>query len=297
MELRTLRYFATVARGATVAEAARRHCVTQPAVTAQLRRLEATVGERLFVRRGRRLAPTALARQILPRVEDVVARADALEAAIDAMRGLDGGTLRVGNIDAASIYVLPDVYRAFRERHPAVRIEIRVDDSRHLLEALRRGDVELATTTLPVDDADLVVREIHRETLAVVAAPSHPIAREGAGLPGALAGADLITYPAGSMTRALVDAGLREAGVVVPARMELSSPEAMRRLAEAGLGVTILPEAVVREALAAGTLVRLEAGLRIERAIGLVHRGHDVLSPAARAFVAMLDARGPDAVQ
>ena len=95
--------------------------------------------------------------------EDVLRSVEALERAVSGARGLESGSLRMGSIDAASIYVLPELYQEFHERYPGVTMEIVVDDSRALLEALGRGETELATTALPVEDAALVAREIYRD--------------------------------------------------------------------------------------------------------------------------------------
>jgi len=271
-----------------VGAAAAEHLVSQPAVSAQIRRMEGAVGERLFVRSGRRIAPTALARDLAREAEQVVAAMDAFEAYVAGALGLQSGHLRVGNIDAASVYVLPETYREFHQMYPGVTVEIMVGDSRELLAALHRGDVEIATTTLPVDDPAVEATEIYRERLVVVTHPENPLCRKRRVDAQDIVRQGLITYPGGATTRRLIDRAFAREGVVPRARMEISSPEAMRRLTEAGLGVALLPEPVVAASLARGALRRIRNdALHVERAIGLVHRGDNTLSPAARAFVKM----------
>lgn len=205
-------------------------------------------------------------------------------------RSLESGSLRMGNIDAASIYVLPGLYQEFHERYPGVTIEIVVGDTRELLDALARGEVELATVTLPVEERGLEAREIYRERLIAVAHPGHSLtARRRVSL-RELTETGLITYPAGATTRRLIEQVFAAGGQTLRARMEISSPEAMKRLAQAGLGVCILPHPVVESELALGVLTRLPMGsLRFERSIGMVHRGRETLSPAARAFLEMVE--------
>jgi DNA-binding transcriptional LysR family regulator len=292
MDIRQLRYFLSVVREGSVGAAARLHFVTQPAITLQMQRLQESVGETLLVREGGRMVPTEAGRVLAGHAEAVVRRMEVLEAEMSGLRGLERGSLRVGNIDAASVYVLPDLYQAFHERYPGVTLEIAVGDTRELMEALRHGNVELATTTLPVEAEGFEVFEIYREELVPVAPATDPLSSHKRVTPGSLARAGVITYPRGSTTRRLIDAAFAEAGAPLRPRMEISSPEAIKRLAQAGLGPAILPEPVVADELESGALVRLRMGpLRIERAIGMVHRERAALSPAARAFLDMVLAR------
>jgi DNA-binding transcriptional LysR family regulator len=292
MEIRQLRYFLSTVRLGTVGAAAAEHFVTQPAVSLQIRKLEAELGQKLFARRGRRLVPTEAGQALVARADEVVRSLELLEAELRGLKQLEHGNLRVGNTDAASVYVLPDVYRAFHRRYPGVRIEITVGDTRHLLDDLAAGRIELATATLPVDDPGLVVRRIYREELVPVAHPDHPLTARRSVTLRDLSDEGIIAYPAGAVTRRMIDAIFESHGVAVRARMEISSPEAMKRLAQAGLGVSILPRPVVAAEIGRRVLrVVPVSDVRFEREIGLVHRGEDTLSPAGRVFVDMVERR------
>src|SRR5689334_25344942 len=105
MDIRSLRYFLSVVRTGSVSAAAEANFVTQPAVSLQLRKLETTVGQRLFLRRGRRLAPTAAGLALAARAEEIVGAMDALNAELHGLSQLEHGHLRMGNTDAASVYV------------------------------------------------------------------------------------------------------------------------------------------------------------------------------------------------
>lgn len=292
MDIRSLRYFLSVVHTGSVSAAAAEHFVTQPAVSLQLRKLETSVGQKLFTRRGRKLAPTAAGLALAARAEEVVGSMDALDAELRGLNQLEHGHLRMGNTDAASVYVLPEVYRAFHRAYPGVRIEITIGDTRHLLDALSAGRIELATVTLPVEGSGLDVQPIYREDLVPVAHSGHPLASKRRVSLHDLAEEGIIAYPSGSTTRRMIDAVFDAHRVAVRARMEISSPEAMKRLAQAGLGVAILPRPVVateirRRALKVITL----AAVRFEREIGIVHRGEESLSPAARVFLQMVEKR------
>jgi DNA-binding transcriptional LysR family regulator len=122
--------------------------------------------------------------------------------------------------------------------------------------------------------------------------PAHPLAaRRGATLRD-LSSEGIITYPAGAVTRRMIEAVFASHGEALRARMEISSPEAMKRLAQVGLGVSILPRPVVSAEIGRKVLrVIALAGVHFEREIGLVYRDVETLSPAARAFLAMVERR------
>ena len=209
------------------------------------------------------------------------------------MKELTSGTLRLGNTDAASVYVLPEVYRTF---HKQVRGCARRDhggrDAAPGGGIARTSDRDRDRDACPSHERGLVVRPIYREELIPVAHPDHPLAsRRGVTLKD-LVTHDVITYPAGAVTRGMIDAVFAAHGEVLRPRMEISSPEAMKRLAQAGLGVAILPRPVVAAELGRKVLKAIAIpGVRFEREIGMVSREDDALSPAARVFRDMIEQR------
>lgn len=292
MEIRQLRYFASTVRLGSVGAAAAEHFVTQPAISLQLKKLEEELGQKLFTRRGRQLVPTDAGRTLAERAEEVIRLVAALEADMSGMKELMTGTLRVGNTDAASVYVLPDVYRTFHQKYAGVRVEIMVAETRRLVEALRARRIEIAIATLPVNERGLLVRPIYEEELVPVAPPDHPLAARRAVRLKELVGYDIITYPAGAVTRGMIDAVFAAHGETLRPRMEISSPEAMKQLTQSGLGVSILPRPVVAAELERGALKAIVLpGIRFEREIGMVFREGDTLSSAARVFRDMVEQR------
>ena len=124
MDIRQLRYFVSAIRQGSLRAAAREHYVTQPAVSIQLKKLEEEVGEKLYVRRGRRIEPTQAGTSILAGAEEIILRMEVLAREVGALKTLERGSLKMGSIDAASVYVLPGVFRAFRRRYPGIDVQV-----------------------------------------------------------------------------------------------------------------------------------------------------------------------------
>lgn len=296
MEIRQLRYVVAIVDLGTVRAAAAANFVTQPAVSIQLRRLEEELGEKLFARDGHRMVPTESGAEVARHARDILGRIDALERALQGVRALETGHLRMGSIDAASEYVLPEIYRRFHREHPGVRIDITVSDTSDLLEALGARRIELATGTLPIDDDRFQSVPIYRDEMVIVANPESDLTASRRLSLDEIGGAGFIAYPAASTTRRIIEDVFAEQGARLRANMEVSSPAAMKRLVQSGLGLSILPRAIVSAELESRQLVELRAGrARFVRTLGVIFRDIELLSPAARTFLDMVRARYPKA--
>jgi DNA-binding transcriptional LysR family regulator len=294
MEIRQLRYFLSAVRHGSLKEAAREHFVTQPAVSIQLRKLEEEVGEKLYSRRGRRIVPSQAGALLVQHGAEILRRIDTLKQAIGALGGLEYGVLRLGNIDAASIYVLPPVFRTFQRKYPRIDIQVTVADTDGLLTSLDTGSIELAIVTLPVSGDGLTVVPFFKESMVLVVNPSHELAggQSGRRALAAVARSGLITYPSGSTTRRVIERVFIDNGLGFRAAMEMSSPEAIKRLTEAGLGASILPHKVVEDEVSRGTLSVIPTGrVKFFRMLGIVYKNADALSAPARVFLKMLVGR------
>lgn len=290
MEIRQLRYFVSTVRLGSLKEAARENFVTQPAVTIQLKKLEREIGEKLYVRAGRRIRPTQAGSFLAEYAEEILARVDDLSAGVQQLRGLERGLLCIGNIDAATIYVLPGVFAEFRSAYPGVDIKVVVADSEGLLSALDAGHIELAIVILPLSSESVELTPFYEDTMVLVVDPKHELATDKPRNPlRSVAETGLITYPVRSTTRRLIERVFLENGLTFRAAMEMSSPEAIKRLTEAGLGPSILPLRVVEPEIRRGTLSVVPTGkVTFVRTLGVVYRNNAELSPSAKMFLKML---------
>lgn len=266
-----LAYLREVERASTFTAAAERLGVSQPALSQALAALERHLGVPLFERAGRRRVLTEAGVEAARFASDVLGRASELGAWIAARRQGEAGSLAVGMIDAASLYLLPATIGAFRTAHPEVELRLLVDTSEALMDRLRRFELDLAFVIAPAGD-DLVAVPVRTEALHVYGPP-------GAGPPGEDAAWAL--YPAGSHTRELIDEGLRRLGMTPRVMLESGNPQVLRQVVALGLGWSVLPEGV-----ASGDLDPAERGALVaERALLGVRRAGAAADARAEAFL------------
>ena len=162
--LRQLAYLRGAARAASFTAAAGTLGVSQPALSQALGELERRLGVALFEPVGRQRRLTADGGEVLAFADEVLAAASALRERLATRAGGEAGSLRVGMIDAASLYVLPEVIRDYRAAHPRVELHLRVDTSAALVAALRGFELDVVFAIGPAD-ADLDAVEVLREPL------------------------------------------------------------------------------------------------------------------------------------
>jgi len=266
--------------GTFTAAAARAH-LSQPALSASIRKLEDHVGARLLRRHARGAEPTAAGEALLPRVRQALAALDDGRRAVAEVEGLATGEVRVGAGATACTYWLPPLIAAFHQAHPGVTVRLRELFSSRVGEAVAAGDIHLGVGT-PMAQVDSEPWRDDELVLVATEAVVERLAFDGDRL---AAGTPVVGFPRGSSLRAHQDAALPDAEVV----MEVRSFAAVKGLVRAGIGVALLSRSSVEHDLAHGRLVEVVDRRMVQsRPMALLHTGIERLPPAGRALRALL---------
>ncbi|HTE87252.1 MAG TPA: LysR family transcriptional regulator, partial [Dehalococcoidia bacterium] len=204
LHLQQLVYLQEVAQRGSISDAAEALGISQPALSQSLSEIGRRLDVQLFRQMGRRRQLTAAGEEVLRYARETLAGAGALRRRLDLLRDGEAGTLRVGMIDAASLYVLPEVVRQYRAVRPRVELRVTVDWSDELLRRLRRFELDLAFVVGPVVEAELSSTQLFREALHLYA-PTKAT--------GDSRTAQWVLYPEGSRTRRIIDAAFAAAGI------------------------------------------------------------------------------------
>jgi DNA-binding transcriptional LysR family regulator len=240
-------YFVAVAETGSFTAGAQRVRVVQSAVSAAVRQLERELGSPLFVR-GRRISLTPEGEALLPRARDVLGAIEAAAAAVAATHGQVTGTVNLGMMHHLAAFDLAGRLAAVRRRHPAVVVHGRssATGSRDHLDALRRGDLDLALVSTETETAPGVhLHALDREPLRLVCSATHPLARSGTVRLEQIADEPFIDAPAGCGHRSLVDSAFASADLRRIVHTESIDFAVSQSLACEQLGVTFVPESAV----------------------------------------------------
>ena len=285
LTFRQLRVFTEVARQLSFARAAESLHLTPPAVTMQVKEIEAQVGFPLFDRQGRQISLTTAGEYFLVYARRLLATLKETEDAMARFRKLESGLLTIGIVTTAQ-YFLPQLLVRFQREHPGVDVRLRVGANREaLLENLRAGEVDLAVMGRPLTELATRAEAFAAHPLVFVAPPGHPLGAVGHPPAQHLEGCPFVVREPGSGTRAAMEAFLRERRVAPMITMEMSSNETIKQAVMAGMGLGFLSLHTIGLEVQHGLLQVLSIeGTPVMRTWNLVRLLSKVLSPAAEAF-------------
>ncbi|MBQ0930417.1 LysR family transcriptional regulator [Ideonella sp. 4Y16] len=282
---RQLRVFTEVARHLSFVRAAEALHLTPPAVTMQVKELEAAIELPLFDRQGRKVSLTTAGEYFLVYAKRLLATLKDADVAMARFRKLETGILTVGMVSTAK-YFVPRLLTRFREEHPGVEVKLQVSSNREQLVALMAtAEVDLAIMGRPPKELATRAEPFAAHPHVFVAPPRHPIFRSGHPPVSALANYPLIVREPASGTRALMDRFFQAHRVEPRIAMEMPSNETIKQAVMAGMGLSFLSLHTLGLELRAGEieLVHVE-DTPVIRTWNVVHLPSRVLSPAAEAF-------------
>jgi aminoethylphosphonate catabolism LysR family transcriptional regulator len=235
-----LRAFHAVAAHGSFTRAAAALNITQPTVSDQIKGLESRYDVKLFERHSRRVEMTALGRALY----DVTRRQFKLQADAEQLlltaKGLTHGQLRVA---AGAPHLIIPLLGSFKRRHPGIQLSLQFGNSEIVLRSLFDRRCDLVVLPDIGADARLHALPIRRDRLIAFVEGGHPWSTRRSIRLAELSGEALVLREVGSRTRAVFEAAMARAGVVMGETLEIGSREGVREAVAAGLGIGIVSEA------------------------------------------------------
>lgn len=290
VELRHLAALDAVATESSFGRAAERLGYTQSAVSQQIATLERIVGERLVERPGgrRRVSLTEAGTLLQRHAEAIVARLDAAQADLRALRAGEAGTLRVGVYQSVGAHILPDLMRRFLAEWPGVElsvIEVNSDSEPEVVERIENGELDLAFWILPLPDGPIAGVELLSDPYVLVVPVGSPLARRRTAGLAELGDVRLIGNQR-CRTTIHAEEELRALGLEPQVVFRSDDNGTVQNLVAAGLGVALVARLTVDERDERIRVLRVDPPV-VPRRIALAWHRDRHRSPAARAFVTL----------
>ncbi len=281
---RQLRFFNAVARHLSFAKAAELMHVSAPAVTMQIKELEAEVGMPLFERQGRKVSLTTTGEYMLVYSRKMLALLKDAEDAAARLQRIETGKLTIGMVGTAT-YFIPALLNKFLTEHEGIDLKLLVGNRSELVQWLQNSEVDIAIMGKAPDELPTRAEPFAANPLVFVASPDHPLAGETGLRAEDLRQQLFIVREPGSGTRSAMESFFTQARMQPRYSMELQSNDAIKQAVMANLGPGFLSLHTIALELQTKKLCVLQVnGAPLVRAWNVVHPLSKLLSPAAEAF-------------
>lgn len=291
LNLKDLKYLVAIADTGHFGKAAERCHVSQPTLSAQLKKLEQYLGVQLVERQPHHAQLTAVGREIVDRSRRLLSQSDEIVALARANADPLAGRLRIALIPTIGPYLLPRVTQKVRKALPKLRLMLYEQQTEILLTALRNGDIDLGILALPIPDENLRTRVLYEENFVLAVPEDHPLAKRSR----------VKVEDLDQQTVLLLEDGhcLRDQALEVCHRVQVheaenfraTSLETLRQMVVAGLGVTLLPQLAVEPPFGAqrGMATIPFINPQPRRVVGAVWRKTTTYAPAIEAVCNVIE--------
>ena len=281
---RQLQVFESIARNGSFTAAANELYLTQPTISAQIKKLTDVVGMPLFEQMGKKIFLTMVGRQLLETCHSVFTSLDNFEMNIADIKGVKEGTLKLSGVTTAE-YFAPRIIGGFCKKYPGIRVSLEVINRRKVLDRLSENLDDLYICGKVADELDVEDTLFLENPLVILAEPSHPMAGKKNIPLSALAEEQFIMRETGCGTYLALDKIIGNQEIFFKSSMELGSNEAIKQAVISGLGISMLSIYSLTHELESGELVILDVeGFPYEDAWHIIYPRGKKLSVVAKAF-------------
>lgn len=293
MTLRHMKVFLTVYKTQNMTLAAEQLHLTQPAVTRVIKEIENYYGVCLFERLNRRLYVTESGRRLYAQALHLI---DTFESMEKEMRNLDTfGLLRIGSTIALGSYLLPELIFIFQKQIPQIQVQVTVSNRRTLQKMLLNNQLDIALIEGGVDDSHLHGEAFGGDRLVLITPPYHPLLKKKD-----VTLLDLLAYPLllrekNSSVRIFIEQLFAVEGLPpLNPHWESASTQAIVQAVSYGMGISLLPEPLVKRDILLGTVCTCSVvGADLCRQNYVVWDKHKFLTKATQEFIALCKKHTP----
>ncbi|GAE32731.1 LysR family transcriptional regulator [Halalkalibacter hemicellulosilyticus] len=288
MELRQLKYFMEVAKREHMTEAAEALHVAQSAVSRQIGNLEDELGVDLFVRQGRRVKLTPLGRIFLERTTEAMKLIESATREVEEHLEPEKGTVRITFPISMAAFTLPTAISRFRQKYPQAKFQLKQGIYYNLIEDVVNGEYNMALLAPVPEDERVEGYTLFTEEVVAIVPKTHTLSTNSDLSLKQLENEPLVVLPEGMYFRELVIQACLDQGYYPNISFEGDDVDALKGLASAGLGITLLPEVTVMDNVPHNTVKIRIRDPKVIRTVGIITPKGRELLPTERLFLQFL---------
>ena len=289
--IRHFRIFIAVAEEENITKAAKKLYLTQPTVSVAIKEIEEHYGARFFERINQRLHITEEGKRFLDYAKHFIAMYDEMEI---AFKNTDfTGRLRVGASVNIGTYYIPRLIREFRDRYPGINVQVKINTTAVVEKELLDGKLDLALVGGTIQSEHIVAEPLFYEKYTAICAPEHPMAGKTVPLEEFMK-EPLLSREKSSGAYEVFQSAVNQTGLTVTPVWESTSQTTLMEAVHYGLGVTIVPEQMIKREVREGRLSQITfSDFSFQNTIHIAYHHSKYLSPSIKKFILLVKTLDP----
>ena len=291
MSIRHFRIFIAVAEEENITKAAKKLYLTQPTVSVAIKEIEEHYGARFFERINQRLHITEEGKRFLDYAKHFIAMYDEMEI---AFKNTDfTGRLRVGASVNIGTYYIPKLIREFQDRYPGINVQVKINTTAVVEKELLDGRLDLALVGGTIQSEHIVAEPLFYEKYTAICAPEHPMAGKTVPLEEFMK-EPLLSREKSSGAYEVFQSAVNQTGLTVTPVWESTSQTTLMEAVHYGLGVTIVPEQMIKREVREGRLSQITfSDFSFQNTIHIAYHHSKYLSPSIKKFILLVKTLDP----
>lgn len=283
MTLRHLNIFVAVMRLESITKAAAELHIAQPSVSLAIAQLEDHYGQHLFDRIGRRIYPTEAGKELYRYALRIVSLYEDMEKRMENPDGL--GTIRIGASITIGTCLLPELSKRYSALYPGQNIQCTVARSLDVEAGILANTIDIGLIETQPEYEEIESIPFMKDKMCAIVSHNHAIATKGKTTLKELAQYPFLMRELGSAGRELLDGAFSLLQIPLHIVWESVSTEAIIQAVHAGIGVAVLPELLIKDAIQSNKVVKLDLVNPIERNLYIIHHHSKNISESMKQFM------------
>ncbi len=290
MNLNQLKIFYLAVKHGSLSAAAEKLCITQPAVTKGIQRLQEYYEIKFVNRFGKKLALTDAGEVLYAIAEKIFELESHAEESIRDFQQRKTGRIRIHASESFGAYYLPSIINPFSKSNPHIQVSVNILPSEQVVENVASLNSDLGFISAPIEHKKLFMREILEDRLVLIVFPNHPFICKKSITSQDLEGQSMIMHEKGSATRNVVDEFIRKNKISLFIPLDLASNEAIKKAVEDGIGIALISQKVASGEIHVGRLKAIPlSDTSITRKYYLIYHKDKYISESLKRLIEMVD--------
>ncbi len=247
MNLRDLNYLVAVADLRSFIKASERCCISQPTLSTQIKKMEGSLGVKLFERTNKKVLPTDVGEQIIASARLILQQVDGIAELAKTAQDPLAGDFRLGAFPTLSTYIFPALVPEIKSTLPNIRLILMTEKTDILIQQLKEGELDAALLALPLYEDFLEVEPLFEDEFKLAIAPDHPLASKRKISSDDLFQQQLLLLDEGHCLRGQALQVCQLNGAEEQQDVRATGLETLRQMVKAGTGMTFMPEIAISD--------------------------------------------------